>query len=925
MTSPPQPEVHRRETRRRPVITGRTRWLLRLVLGMSAVLAGTSLYLLAIRGISRVTGGSAESTVAVWMFFVHLVLGLAVIGPSVIFAVLHMLGARDRPNRRAVKVGYGLFCSVLLVIATGIVLTRVEGVIEVRNPAVRELAWWIHVVAPVAAGWLFILHRLAGARIRWMIGVAWLSASVVAVGAIQLWHGSGSAGVPDDQSALWGPSLARTATGGHIPVRLLAADGYCRECHADVHEQWSGSVHRFSSFNNPAYAFSVRETRRAAMERDGNVEASRFCAACHDPVPLFSGRFDDPGFDDRNDPTATAGLTCTVCHSITEISSVRGNGAYVIAAPAHYPFTFSDIGALRWINRQLVRSRPELHRETFLKPFHRTAEFCSVCHKVHIPEAVNRYRWLRGQNHYDSFLLSGVSGHGVSSFYYPERAVAACAGCHMPTRPSSDFGARDFDDSGELAVHDHAFAAANTAIPVMAGLEDAEELIADRFDFLGRATRLDIFGLRRGGTVDGELLAPLRPALPEIVPGGRYLVEVVVRTTGVGHHLTQGTVDSNQLWLEVTASAGDRVIGRSGAMDAAGRVDPWAHFVNAWVVDREGRRIDRRNAEDIFVALYDNQIPPGGAAVVHYLLEVPSTMDAPLTIEAALLYRKFDSTYLESIRGEPTVNDLPVAVMAGDRVTLPVAGAAAAASAGRPAAPEWERWNDYGIGLLLRGGQGELRQAEEAFRRVEALGRPDGPLNLARVYLREGRIAHDAPAAIARAAAFDPPAPAWSLLWFGGLIDRQNGNLDGAIGAFEQILEGGFSGAVGRGFDFSRDYRVHDELGRTIYLKALRFRTDGAREQREQWLRKAAGHFEAALELDPENLAAHWGLKQIFDDLGDGERAAFHARAHARYQPDDNARDRAVTAARRADPAADHAAGSVVINRLQSETTGGER
>ena len=75
-------------------------------------------------------------------------------------------------------------------------------------------------------------------------------------------------------------------------------------------------------------------------------------------------------------------------------------------------------------------------------------------------------------------------------------------------------------------------------------------------------------------------------------------------------------------------------------------------------------------------------------------------------------------------------------------------------------------------------------------------------------------MTRDAPEALERAAAFDPPAPAWSLLWFGGLVDVQNGNLDRAIGNFEQILEGGFAEAVGRGFDFSRDYRVLLELGR---------------------------------------------------------------------------------------------------------------
>ncbi len=42
-----------------------------------------------------------------------------------------------------------------------------------------------------------------------------------------------------------------------------------------------------------------------------------------------------------------------------------------------------------------------------------------------------------------------------------------------------------------------------------------------------------------------------------------------------------------------------------------------------------------------------------------------------------------------------------------------------------------------------------------------------------------------------------------------------------------------------------------------------------------------------------------------------------HRALHARYKVDDNARDRAVAAARRRDPAADHAADPVVIYDLQ--------
>ncbi len=50
----------------------------------------------------------------------------------------------------------------------------------------------------------------------------------------------------------------------------------------------------FSSFNNPAYLYALRETRKVVQERDGTVQASRWCAGCHDPVPFFSGAFDQP-------------------------------------------------------------------------------------------------------------------------------------------------------------------------------------------------------------------------------------------------------------------------------------------------------------------------------------------------------------------------------------------------------------------------------------------------------------------------------------------------------------------------------------------------------------------------------------------------------------------------------------------------------
>jgi hypothetical protein len=340
---------------------------------------------------------------------------------------------------------------------------------DLRHPTARAVVYWLHVVLPLAAGWLYWLHRLAGPPIKWRVGLAYVGVVGAAVLAMVMLHSQDprkwNIAGPQEGEQYFMPSLARTSTGNFIPAKTLMMDSYCQKCHPDVHAGWSHSAHRFSSFNNAAYLASVKETRDVALKRDGSVKASRWCAGCHDPVPFYSGAFDDPKFDLQQHPTAHAGITCTVCHAITHVNSTEGNAAYTIEEPEHYPFATSDNALLQWVNNQLVKAKPELHKKTFLKDFHKSAEFCSTCHKVSLPKELNHYKeFLRGQNHYDSYLLSGVSGHGARSFYYPPEAKTNCSQCHMPLAASGDFGAKPFDDSGKLTVHNHLFPAANTGL-----------------------------------------------------------------------------------------------------------------------------------------------------------------------------------------------------------------------------------------------------------------------------------------------------------------------------------------------------------------------------------------------------------------------------------------------------------------------------
>ena len=119
-----------------------------------------------------------------------------------------------------------------------------------------------------------------------------------------------------------------------------------------------------------------------------------------------------------------------------------------------------------------------------------------------------------------------------------------------------------------------------------------------------------------------------------------------MRTLKVGHPFTQGTADSNEVWVDARVTGGNRVLGRSGGLGAHNEVDPWSHFVNVYMLDRDGNRVDRRNPQDIFTPLYNHQIPPGAGQVVHYSFTVPETQDQPLTFEVKLQYRKFDPLYL---------------------------------------------------------------------------------------------------------------------------------------------------------------------------------------------------------------------------------------------------------------------------------------
>ncbi len=693
------------------------------------------------------------------------------------------------------------------------------------------------------------------------------------------------------------PASVETETGNLIPTDFFLTSKTCatKGCHPDIFRQWDESAHHFSSFNNQWYRKSI-----VYMQDVNGIQSSKWCGGCHDPAILLNGIMDRPIQDNLHTPAAQAGLACTACHSIERVKDTMGNSGYVIKYPPLHDIASSNNRFIRSLHNYLIRLDPEPHRKSFLKPFHRdnTAEFCSTCHKVHLDFPVNNYKWVRGFNDYDQWQKSGVSHQGALAFYYPEKAKK-CTDCHMPLVDSKDAG----NINGK--VHSHRFPAANTALPYV---NQHEEQLQAVIDFLQNdVITLDLFA-------NGS---PIPKNGTEIARDESPLIEVVVRTRGVGHQFPAGTIDAFDIWLEVKATDENGKIvfwnGRIAAPDGNGPVDPRAHFYRGYMLDAHGNLINKRNAWAMRTVLYSRTIPPGAADTVRYRFEIPPDCGNILSLEAKLNYRKFnwwhtqwayagvrdpeDKNYqvdkgyddgkwvwkgdTSDVAGKiKAIPNLPITVMAEVKATLRVKQEDQNVPKQKTDVENArERWNDYGIGLLL---QGDLRAAQTAFKEVTKIDPEylDGWVNIARCRIKEGDM-QGAEAMLDKAFEIQKTLPPDNLHrakvhYFYALVQESYGNYDIAIEHLQRAIS-----------QFPRDTRVRNELGRMHFLK---------REYEA-----ALVQFQKTVEVDPEDLDAHYNMMRCYRALKNLSMAEQSQKLYLRFKADESV-DAITGIARRADP-----------------------
>jgi tetratricopeptide (TPR) repeat protein len=717
------------------------------------------------------------------------------------------------------------------------------------------------------------------------------------------------------------PSSSDTNTGKIIPATFFMTSQVCARCHKDIYDQWNSSAHHFSSFNNQWYRKSIEYMQdvvgtkpskwcagchdhavffngrfdRPIKEQIDTPEAQNGlgCTSCHSIVHVRSsmgqGDFlvEYPPLHDL--AVSQQPLLAWTHDYLTKLD------------PMPHKRTFLK----------------DLHTKD-------TAEFCSSCHKVHLDVPVNAYRWFRGFNDYDNWQASGMSGQGARSFYYPPRPqkCADChmplVASNDPAAKQGKVKSHRFpaantalpfvnQDHEQLRVTQEFLKNDVVSVDVFALARTDDEQAEQRTLAPSEPRLASTFAIgEEGGSLGAStaviakpavLTAPLGRVDAALRRGDSARLEVVVRTRKIGHFFPGGTVDAFDVWVELQAQdEKGRTIFHSGTLEnGKGRLDPSAHMYRSLLLDERGNPINKRNAWSARSVAYVRLIPPGAADTIHYRLKIPEDCGDRITITAKVNYRKFmwwntqwafagirdpehkdysltkdhdDGRWVftgdtSKVSGQlKTIPDIPVTEMARSVAELRILPKGAPLPEPKTLLDKSvrERWNDYGIGLLL---QGDLRSAEAAFLRVTEMepGYVDGWVNVGRVRVQEGNM-EAAETILKKALALD--ASLAKTHFFLGLAVKAQGRYDEALAHFRAAAD-----------KYPRDRVVLNQIGRVLFLK--------------RQYPDAIAALKRVLAIDPEDLQAHYNLMLAYRGAGDAARAEKAQAFYERFKIDEAA------------------------------------
>lgn len=726
------------------------------------------------------------------------------------------------------------------------------------------------------------------------------------------------------------PSSAKTNVGGVIPSNFFMDSAACGECHKEIYEQWKSSVHHFASFNNQFYRkaieymqdvegpqpskwcagchdhavfFNGRFEHRIKEQIDTpEAQAGLACTSCH-AITHVDSTMGNGGFTieypalhqlmtSKNRVVRTAVDFMTYLdpepHRRTFLKVFMKENASAFCSACHKVHLDAPVNNYRWFrgfndyDNWQASGFGEGARSFYYPPKGQT---CTDCHMPLVPSTEPGNR--NGRIHSHNFAAANTAIPFVNEDRKQLEATEKFLTSGFIT--VDIFAASPVDEKSGTPMVRRAAAGPQVMSAIAAGEET---------DQAGDTFIREV----------GKVAAPLDKANLQLTPGSTTRVDVVVRTRKIGHFFPGGTIDAFDIWVELKGvDATGKTVFWSGEVEDGGKgdVEPGAHFYRAYQLDAAGNPINKRNAWQSRSVLYARQIPPGAADTVHYLLRIPKDAVGPITLTAKLNYRKFSHYYTQfAFAGQPKpgqdpslldkehnsleytfdkanvpanvssrlkgqIPDLPIVVLARAETQIGITKDPAATQWTQAAAKaDRERWNDWGIGMLL---QGDLKGAEYAFTRVTQAepGYADGWLNVARALIQEGETSAAQPF-IVKALAIDPNAGrTW---YFKALIEKANGDYDAALKSLAVTTS-----------KYPRDRVVWNQVGRILFL--------------ERKYKEAVDALQRVYEIDPEDLQMHYTLMLAYRGLGDANAAEREEKLFRRFKAEESSQS--ITAVRR--------------------------
>jgi hypothetical protein len=383
----------------------------------------------------------------------------------------------------------------------------------------------------------------------------------------------------------------------------------CMTCHPDQYNEWSGSMHAYSS-DDPVF----RAMNQRAQRETGNALGT-FCLKCHAPMAVRQNLTTDGSNLDQL-PQASKGVTCYFCHATESVDGTHNN-----------PLTLATDNSLFGPFSDPIAGMP--HQGKYSRLFDDTqvesANTCGACHDI--VNLQNAHVERTFQEWQDTLFATPPRG-------------STCIPCHMNGRD----GNASTVAPKTRRLHSHAFPGVDLALTPLPNMDVQRQGAQDLLDT----------------TVQTSICVKSFP--PEI--------EVIMDNVGAGHGFPSGATPDRRAWVELTAYAGGDVIYSSGGAAAApldDSPDPDLWLMRDCIFDASGAPVEMF-WQAVTVADPSGQLPgsilqvvsmPATFSKTHILKTYPGPSSPPL---AQMPDRITVAVHLQAI-GDDVLADL---VASGD-------------------------------------------------------------------------------------------------------------------------------------------------------------------------------------------------------------------------------------------------------------------